>query len=162
MCCLSPFQRFLDTNNQITVLKDRTKLKIKTLFVFMKLQSANSVSDSPPSVLSKHCKRLTVIMSESLSPEFIISVCMTQILWALNKDCFYSRAQCNVQNEVFSSEHVLFHTAEQNFPEFVCVPVLWQRWRRAWELLRWQKLFLVYGSHKPTWTERKGGERGGG
>lgn len=60
-------------------------------------------------------------MSESFSPEFIITVCVTQIFWALNKDYFYIPAQWVVQNEVFSSEHTLFHTAEQNFPEFVCV-----------------------------------------
>lgn len=38
----------------------------------------------------------------------------------------------------------------------VCVCVLWQQWRMAWEPLKWQKLFLVCGSHKPTWMERKG------
>lgn len=36
--------------------------------------------------------------------------------------------------------------------------VLWQLWRMAWRPLRWEDTFLERGSHKPTQTQRKGGD----
>lgn len=52
--------------------------------------------------------------------------------------------------------------AETQSVTWACVPALWQRRRMAWELQRWQRLFLVNGSSGPTWTARRGGERGSG
>lgn len=126
------------------------------------------MSGSPPCGLCKHCKLLTIIMSDSfmtrldhyhLSASDFFFLSSTHISKReLRQDRFYIGAQVNAKRSLLLIEFLAFHEAP--CVAFSCVCVLWQRWRKAWELLSWQKLFLVHGSHKPTWTEKKRGERG--